>query len=58
MLEVLGALGMLIAMVCTFSGIHMVDEGHVAVYYRGGALLDGINDPGWHVKFPVITTYE
>ena len=28
------------------SALHKIEEGHVAVYYRGGALLDTIAQPG------------
>jgi len=41
-----------------FSGIHKVDEGHVGLYWRGGALLDGVTEPGYHLKIPFITTTE
>lgn len=37
------------------AGLHRVPEGHVAVYYRGGALLDKMEMPGFHVKLPGIT---
>lgn len=38
--------------------LHKVDEGHIAVYYMGGALLEGTNEPGWQLKLPVVTTFE
>jgi len=38
--------------------IHHVDEGHVGVYWRGGALLNRITHPGWHLKIPLIDTFE
>ncbi|GFZ10900.1 SPFH/Band 7/PHB domain-containing membrane-associated protein family [Actinidia rufa] len=38
--------------------IHQVPEGHVGVYWRGGALLNTITDPGFHVKMPLITHFE
>lgn len=28
------------------AGLHKINEGHVGVYYRGGALLSSITDPG------------
>lgn len=40
------------------NGIHQVEEGHIAVYFRGGAILDSYTEPGWHTKLPLITTYE
>jgi regulator of protease activity HflC (stomatin/prohibitin superfamily) len=45
-------------MIIIFNGIHTIDEGHVGVYYRGGALLDEISEPGYNLKLPLITTYE
>ncbi|CAN1314098.1 erlin2-b [Linum perenne] len=38
--------------------VHQVPEGHVGVYWRGGALLDTITEPGFHLKLPLITQYE
>jgi len=42
----------------SFSIVHQVPEGHVGVYWRGGALLNTITDPGFHLKMPLITHYE
>ena len=49
---------MLASIVVIFNGLHQVPEGYVAVYYRGGALLNWTSGPGWQVKFPGVTTYE
>jgi len=38
-------------------GIHRVPEGHIAVYWRGGALLTGSTGPGFHVMMPGVTNY-
>lgn len=35
------------------SGIHKVEEGHVGVYFFGGALLSSIAEPGYHWKSPL-----
>ncbi|CAH8864425.1 unnamed protein product [Trichobilharzia szidati] len=37
---------------------HQIDEGHVGVYYRGGALLSQTNGPGYHLMIPIITTFK
>lgn len=37
-------------------GIHRVEEGHVGMYWRGGALLSTVTDPGFHAMVPFITT--
>ncbi|XP_050238942.1 uncharacterized protein LOC126688327 [Mercurialis annua] len=42
----------------SFSIVHQVPEGHVGVYWRGGALLNTITSPGFHLKLPLITHYE
>lgn len=34
-----------------FSILHQVPEGHVGVYWRGGALLKTITDPGLSLSF-------
>ncbi|KRX19368.1 Erlin-1 [Trichinella nelsoni] len=36
--------------------LHRIEEGHVGVYYRGGALLRSISYPGYHLMFPVLTS--
>jgi len=48
----------ILAVAIAINGIHQVREGHVGVYYRGGALLSGIVEPGWHTKLPFITRLE
>ncbi|GKU99484.1 hypothetical protein SLEP1_g12333 [Rubroshorea leprosula] len=42
----------------SLSILHKVPEGHVGVYWRGGALLKTITDPGFHLKMPLLTEYE
>ena len=39
-------------------GIHVIKEGYVGVYYRGGKLLDSVTGPGYNVRNPYLTTYE
>lgn len=38
--------------------LHKVEEGYVGVYYRGGALLPLISQPGFHMMIPLLTTYK
>ncbi|KAJ8760397.1 hypothetical protein K2173_015064 [Erythroxylum novogranatense] len=38
--------------------VHQVPEGHVGVYWRGGALLKTVTDPGFHTMLPLITQFE
>jgi hypothetical protein len=35
---------------------HVVDEGHIGVYKRGGALLNTWTEPGLHYMLPFLTT--
>ncbi len=39
------------------SSLHKIDEGFVGVYYRGGALLNQVSQPGFHLMFPFITSF-
>ena len=41
-----------------FNGFHIVEEGHVGIYFRGGALLNSITEPGFNFKLPIITSVE
>lgn len=50
------ALG-LTALFVNFS-IHKIEEGHVGVYYRGGALLSTTSSPGYHFMIPIITSFR
>ena len=40
------------------SALHKIEEGHVAVYYRGGALLDTIAQPGMFSKFLFVVSFD
>merc|ERR1712198_464291 len=40
------------------SSLHRIEEGHTGVYYRGGALLNTMSSPGFHLMFPFLTTYR
>ncbi|KAM8806175.1 erlin-1 [Eudromia elegans] len=50
------AAGLLV--VFLYAAIHKVEEGHLAVYYRGGALLSSPSGPGYHIMLPFITTFK
>lgn len=34
----------------------IITEGHIGIYYRGSALLEGIYEPGIYFKLPILTT--
>ncbi|KAF8389710.1 hypothetical protein HHK36_024229 [Tetracentron sinense] len=42
----------------SLSILHQVPEGHVGAYWRGGALLETITNPGFHLKMPFITQFQ
>merc|ERR1719487_2239907 len=46
--------GVVTSLLATWSGVHRVPEGHVAVYWRGGALLNRTRSPGFHIKLPLL----
>ncbi|VDO10397.1 unnamed protein product [Brugia timori] len=49
--------GAIVALFMAFA-LHHIEEGHVGVYYRGGALLSRVSQPGYHLMFPFFTTYK
>lgn len=44
--------------VFTNFSIHKIEEGHVGVYYRGGALLSSVSSPGYHFMIPFLTSFR
>ena len=44
-----------VAFVLWNGGVHKINEGHVGVYYRGGAILNELTHPGFHFALPVVT---
>ncbi|VDK17296.1 unnamed protein product [Anisakis simplex] len=54
---VLTTLTVVFALIMAWS-LHHIEEGHVGVYYRGGALLSRVSQPGYHLMFPFFTTYK
>eukprot|EP01117_Protostelium_nocturnum_P011882 TRINITY_DN4339_c0_g1_i1.p1 TRINITY_DN4339_c0_g1~~TRINITY_DN4339_c0_g1_i1.p1 ORF type:complete len:277 (+),score=91.02 TRINITY_DN4339_c0_g1_i1:122-952(+) len=49
---------LVVMVVCALNSIHSVEEGHVGVYWRGGALVKRISHPGWHLKVPFLDQFE
>ncbi|XP_072038530.1 erlin-2-like [Amphiura filiformis] len=52
------AVGLALTAIMLNFAIHKIEEGHVGVYYRGGALLTSTAGPGYHVMIPFITTFR
>lgn len=38
--------------------LHRIDEGHLGVYFRAGALLPVTSKPGIHMMFPILTNFR
>ncbi|XP_015588269.1 erlin-2-B [Cephus cinctus] len=52
-------LGFLICLGIVFNfSLHRIEEGHVGVYFRGGALLPYVSNPGFHMMIPLLTSYR
>ncbi|KAG9488940.1 erlin-2 [Eleutherodactylus coqui] len=54
----LAAIGVALTAAALLSAIHKIEEGHVGVYYRGGALLTSTSGPGFHLMLPFITSFK
>ncbi|XP_037086491.1 erlin-1-like [Pollicipes pollicipes] len=48
---------LMVALTVNFS-LHKIEEGHVGVYFRGGALLQQTSQPGYHMMVPFITSFR
>ncbi|OXA41350.1 erlin-2-B [Folsomia candida] len=56
-------IGIFVIGVAIFVGLivascHEIEEGHIGVYYRAGALLESTSTPGFQVMIPLLTTYR
>jgi len=55
MFPILGAVTILFLLIS--GGIHKIEEGHIGIYWRGGALMQSVTDPGYHFMLPLVTSY-
>lgn len=39
----------------SIDSIHIIEEGNIGIYSRGGALLQKVAEPGLNIKMPFIT---
>ena len=46
-----------VVIACIADSYHKINEGNVGIYYRHGALLDRVTDPGVHFLKPFIESY-
>jgi regulator of protease activity HflC (stomatin/prohibitin superfamily) len=55
----LGLAGSFVAVIAIMvMGLYRVEEGYVGISYRGGKLLTDLAEPGYHVRFPMLTTVD
>jgi len=47
-------LALVFGVIVQFS-LHKVEEGHVGIYFRGGAMLQSMSGPGFHMMVPFLT---
>ena len=52
------ALSLVLVPIMILKGMHKVPEGHIGIYFRGGAILDTYTEPGWHSMLPVLDSFE
>ncbi|XP_069474081.1 erlin-2 [Ambystoma mexicanum] len=57
-LGAIAALAVALISAALFSAVHKIEEGHIGVYYRGGALLTSTSGPGFHLMLPFITSFK
>jgi len=58
MTTAVATLGAMLFTTVASSSMLFVPEGHVAVYFRGGRLLDKTAGPGFHMALPLVTRVE
>jgi len=46
----------IISLAAIIDGYHEIEEGHVGVYFKFGALQDIVKEPGVHMRQPFVTT--
>merc|ERR1711865_583041 len=55
----LGLAGSFVAVIAIMvMGLYRVEEGFVGISYRGGKLLTDLAEPGYHLRFPMLTTVD
>lgn len=47
-----------ISFISIIGGIHIIHEGHIGIYSRGGALLNGYTETGLNTMVPIITKFN
>merc|ERR1712013_951400 len=51
-------LSVVIIIAAIVDGCHEIQEGYVGIYYKFGALQEGVTDPGVHMMQPFVSTYK
>ena len=55
---VIGVPSLILIVSMLVTSIHFIDEGHVGIYYKYGALQEGIGNPGLNFKAPFVSKHE
>ncbi|TRY77064.1 hypothetical protein TCAL_08349 [Tigriopus californicus] len=56
--SIAGLVLLFVLVACLITAIHRIPEGHVGVYFKNGALLESVTDPGIHWSQPFVTQVE
>lgn len=56
--SIAGVILLFVLVACLITAIHRIQEGHVGVYFKNGALLESVTDPGIHWSQPFVTRVE
>lgn len=56
--QIVIGIGVVLYAVVIPAGLHKVDEGHLGIYFRGGALLTSTTGPGYHIQVPFVTQFS
>jgi len=51
-------IGIVISIAAIIDGYHEIKEGYVGIYYKFGALQQGVTDPGVHFMQAFVSTYK
>ena len=52
---IIGLGGLFLGLACVISALHRIHEGHVGVYFKYGALMEELTQPGVHWMQPFVT---
>merc|ERR1712130_245996 len=50
--------GIILTIACVIDSYHKINEGYVGIYYKYGALQDGVTEPGVHFSQPFVASVK